>query len=123
MIYNGTIGTRESLNRPCSGAKKKGFLQSTRADGRPPTGSSCALAGLSRHFLKGCHQHIDLFFGIVEAEARPDRAVKKPEPFHERLAAVVAGADKDLGGLVQPLGNLVRVETVDRERDHANAVN
>ena len=73
---------------------RKGFRKGAPA---PVPASPC-------QFFEGRHQHIDLFFGIVEAKACPDRAVREPEPFHERLAAVVAGADKDLGGLVQPAG-------------------
>jgi hypothetical protein len=72
-------------------------------------------------FFEGRHQHIDLVFCIVEAKACTDRAIRKPEPFHKRLAAVVAGADEDIGGLVQVLGDLMRVKSVNRERNHADA--
>jgi hypothetical protein len=88
----------------------------------PGVGTDSLPHPLSRHFFERCHQHIDLFFRIIEAKACPDCAVGKAEPFHEWLAAVVAGADKDLGGLVQLLGNLVRVEVVHGERDHPDTV-
>ena len=48
------------------------------------------LCALPRQFFEGREQHIDLFFGIVEAEACPYRAIGKAEPFHKRLAAMVA---------------------------------
>ena len=77
---------------------------------------------LPRQLFESRNQHIDLILRIVEADACPDRAVGEPEPFNERLAAVVAGADKDIGGLIELLGHLMRVEIVHGERDHPDTV-
>jgi hypothetical protein len=49
-----------------------------------------SLPTLPRQFFESRDQHIDFVFCVVKTQACPDRAVRKPEPFHKRLAAVVA---------------------------------
>src|SRR5262245_42265593 len=59
---------------------------------------------------------LDVLVGRVDGEARAQRA-PDAEPLHERLGAVVAGADGD-APLVEERGPVVRVDPIDVEGHH-----
>src|SRR5439155_14699242 len=62
---------------------------------------------------------VDLLGDRVEVEARAVRG-GDAEPGHQRLAAVVPGADRDALP-VEDLGDVVRMDAVDLERDDPRA--
>src|SRR5215469_4991550 len=77
----------------------------------------------SRHELlgsaDGCRKTVDLFRDRVEIKARAARG-RDAELAHQRLAAVVAGADRDPLE-VEDLRHVVRVDALDVEHHDACA--
>src|SRR4051794_4993689 len=66
------------------------------------------------------HQPVDLLARVVDGEARPGGR-RHPEPIHQDLRAVVAGANADRVA-VEDLGDVVAVNALELEGDDAGAV-
>src|SRR5438128_2790573 len=69
--------------------------------------------------VQALDEAVDLLGDRVEVEARPVRG-GDAEPGHQRLTAVVPGADRDALP-VEDLGDVVRMDALDVERDDPGA--
>src|SRR5262245_41927544 len=99
-----------------AGPESPAFRRLCRANG-------CRAAGSLVDLLHAAHargEAVDVVGRVVEVEAG---AVRRgdAELAHERLAAVVAGADRDAVE-VEELGDIVRVRALDVEADDAGAL-
>ena len=65
--------------------------------------------------MEGLDQAIDLLARVVDREARPSGR-RDPEPLHENLGAMVAGAHGDRVA-IEDLGDVVSVHAREVERD------
>src|SRR6185436_17907147 len=85
-----------------------------RKESRGPI-ASIALE-IALHVGDGGGEALDVGLGGVDGEARPQRA-PDAETLHERLRAMVPGADGD-AALVEERCPVVRVDPLDVERHH-----
>src|SRR3546814_3574446 len=75
-----------------------------------PRSRSCAARSSenSRHSLDAANQSLDILFAVIDPEARPRGGVDA-EMRHQRLGAMMAGADRHLA-LIQYGADVVRSE-------------
>src|SRR3546814_13629619 len=78
---------------------------------------SCAARSseYSRHSLDAANQSLDILLAVIDPEARPRGGVDA-EMRHQRLGAMMAGADRHLA-LIQYGADVVGMNPLDREAD------